>query len=135
MRIFLATTLITLALFIGAGAAINLPFWLKPANERLSLLWKRDVSNLKKLNKLPKLFSDIGEIELISEDARTGEWVDKVKIPFKKKEGGSHRLTISVLQWIENHQYGVVMEFSIFEIKTDNKVYELGRTYQVGFIW
>ncbi len=136
MRVFIGTILVLLSLFIAGAAYVDLGFWMKPSEERLSIIWERDLNNLKTLKRLPAVFQDIGKIEVSSPDARIAEWLDKVKIPIAKKKDGNHLLQIMVIQWIEGNKYGVVIQYDVLDMtQENNKVFELGRTFHVGYMW
>lgn len=135
MRSFIGTLFILLALLLGAAAYFNLAFWIKPPEQRLSIIWQRDIDHLKKEKKLPQVFNEISKVQVNSPDARIAEWIDDVKIPVSRNQKGQYTMQIMLVQWIEGHQYGVVVQYDIFDSQTENKVFELGRTFHLGYIW
>ncbi len=135
MRVFIGTILILLALAVAAAAYFDAGFWLKSPQERLTIIWERDINNLKTAKKLPKVFNNISKIQVNSPDARVAEWVDDIKIPIKPTDKGRYLMQIMIVQWIEGNKYGVVVQYDVFDIPTENKVFELGRTFHVGYIW
>lgn len=109
-------------------------FYKKPRYERLYTLWKNDLKQLEKKPEFQKVLLNIGEVELDFTDPQVADELDALKVPFKKNEGASFKLKVGIIRWISGNQYGYILQHEIFDV-SDDKIYEFGRTYKVGFIW
>lgn len=134
MRQFLAG----LFLVTAAGLLIYLKspvsYYMKPKQERLFMLWSADLEQMNKNQQFQKVFSNIAKVEVHFTDPQVAEEFSDFKTPFKSRPENTYLLKISVTRWIERSEYGFVIQHELFD-NTEDKLYELGRTYRVGLIF
>lgn len=130
--------IIGLALILSAFGLIYLKspvgFYLKPKQERLYILWKKDFNELSKNPKFAKIFTQLGKVEVHFTDPQVATEFEQFNTPFIPNEGSPYILKISVTRWIEKTEYGFVVQHELFD-QTEDKIYEFGRTYKVGYIF
>ena len=130
---FLSGFLLVLAASILVFLKSPLPQYLKPKQDRLYQIWKKDFSKLSEDQKFSAIFNNLAKIEVHFTDPQVAEEFEKFQIPFTSKPGNSYTLKIGITRWIEKSEYGFVIQHELFD-QTGDKVYELGRTYKVGII-
>ena len=108
-------------------------FFLKPPHEKLLVSWREDVQLLEESKKLPKEWGEIREITINSDNSPVHDWLDRIKPPIQKNPRGKYRLEAFLNQWIEGYRYGVVIQYKLIDMTNSNTVWELGRTYKLGF--
>lgn len=125
----------TLILAAGILIYVNFPidFYMKPAQERLFIVWQRDFAKLSQDKKFAKTFSQLSKIEINFTDPQVAEEFDNFKTPFKVGKSPGYVLKISITRWIEKGEYGFIVQHEIFD-EADDKLYEFGRTYKIGLI-
>ena len=109
-----------------------LDFWSSrnaPLYKRLERQWAADVENLESSHKLPKEWFDVGEMEVFGGTPETREWLDRIQIPLKPKKVGAYKLEILVVAWEEEGKRGTLVQYDLVNLKTQNNIFELGRTF------
>lgn len=92
-------------------------------------LWEEDVHDLESSGKLPKPWFDVREIELVGGNPEGKRWLRQIHVPISiKKPEGDHKLEILVVPWREDGQRGVMIQYNLVNIKSQNMIFELGRT-------
>lgn len=126
------------ALILAAGillyAQFPISFYFKPAQERLFIVWQKDFAKLSQDKKFAQAFNNIAKIEVNFTDPQVAEEFDKFRTPFKTGKPGGYILKIGITRWIEKGEYGFVVQHEIFD-SSDDKLYEFGRTYKIGYIF
>lgn len=107
----------------------NSSFQALPSAEKLNWMWDKDFDNLKDQKILPKMWSQIKTIEIKTGDERAKKWVKNIKPPLKENKEGKYHLKILVTSWEDQGELGVLVMFDIFDLKTQNLIWELSRTY------
>lgn len=126
-------------LLISAASILlytNFPigYYLQPKQVRLYNLWKADFQKLEKDEKFKEVFKNIGKIEMHFTDPQVASEFGNFSPPFKATTSKPYTLKISITRWIDQSNYGYVIEHELFD-QTDDKIYEFGRTYSVGKIF
>lgn len=104
------------------------PFWFNKKNEKIETLWKQDLELLVRTGSLPKQWTQISEIRLFPLSESTKKLVKEIKMPFRQHPEGDYLLEISLDDWQENQDYGIVVQYNLINKTTGNTIWELGRT-------
>jgi len=124
-------------LVIAAGLLLYIKYpvgyYFQPKQDRLYDIWNKDFNKLSQDKKFADVFKNIGKIEVHFTDPQVATEFERFNIPFKASKGKPYTLKISVTRWIEKQKYGFVIQHELFD-NTDDKIYEFGRTYEVGLI-
>lgn len=135
-KVGLVLILVAVGTIIAAAwSSLGISYYIKPPQEKLLTRWQEDLTQLEKGKYLPKQWSEISEVEIRSDNSPIQEWLPTLKAPIQKNPQGRYRLEIFLIHWIEKYKYGVVMEYSLIDLTSNNKVWELGRTYHLGYIY
>ena len=113
--------------------ASPLSFYLKPKQERLVKLWQQDIAKLQSNAEFSQAFSNLSGIEIYFTEPEVADEFENFPTPFSTQAGGTYLLKVSITRWIEPRHYGFVVQHELFD-QNDNKVFEFGRTYRIGFI-
>ncbi|NQZ18128.1 MAG: hypothetical protein HRT44_02550 [Bdellovibrionales bacterium] len=127
-----------LCLFIAAGLILFMSppvqFYKQTPSQRLGSLWSNDIARLKQQDDFNKMLVNVGEVELSFTDPQVEDELSDLKSAIKVTKGASLKIRVDVIRWISGNRYGYVLQHDVFD-STDDKVFEFGRTYKVGFIW
>ncbi|MCB0377940.1 MAG: hypothetical protein KDD33_05550 [Bdellovibrionales bacterium] len=134
MNKVIASLIVICAFGLIAYSSPQVQFFTKPKHQRLYKLWKADMDNLAKKDEFKKLFLNIGKIEFEFPDPQVAEELGDLGSPFVKRDGANYVLKIEIIRWIHGNRYGYVIQHNIFDL-SDDKLFEFGRTYKVGWIW
>jgi len=119
-------------LAVAVLAYVLLDFWLSrnaPLYKRFERQWAEDVASLEASPKLPKPWFDVREVELIPGTPESKSWLRSVKIPLgQKNPNGQHKLEVLIVPWEEEGKAGVMIQYNLVNLKTNNMIFELGRT-------
>ena len=104
---------------------------LTPAEQLVQLI-DGDFSNLEQEGQLPKQWKSIATVEyrLSSELARA--ILGKAKPGIQRVKNGTHYLELEVLDLPDETNPGIILQASLFNIKSKNKIFEIGRTYTMN---
>ncbi len=122
-------------LIITATNGLRLNYWLSPPKEKFFESWSADLDNLKSSGKLPKAWDEIKQISVKSDNSPAQDWLATTPPIIKTNSHGNYRLEIFVIHWIEGTRYGVVVQHSLLDLQNNNTVWELSRTYPLGFVY
>ena len=114
---------------------LHLDFYLKKPQDKFAAAWQSDMTLLEKSGKLPKEWQEIKEISVKGQASPATEWVEDVLPPISATKKGKYRLNIFVIHWIDGYRYGVVIQYDLVDIQTQNVVSEIGRTLKLGFVY
>lgn len=130
------------ALFITAliaGGIIFLKRAIKlyetPPAERLSKLISQDLENLKLKNSLPPEFKNLSEIEITTEGSTFKPWTDLIKLSIPQTASGTHTLQVFIFFYLNEKKYGANVQYDLVENKSENTIWELSRSYDLGWIF
>ena len=123
-------------LAIGAVTAMTFraDYWLLAPKEKFLSSWQEDVRLLKKKNALPASWDHIREVEVKSDNSPAIDWIESLKSQVKIDPNGTHKLNVLVIHWIEKTKYGVIVQYSITDIKSGNTIWEISRTLHLGYL-
>ena len=84
---------------------------------------------LKASNKLPAGWNSIKEIQLIPATDKAKLWLKSMHVPILLKSDGAYKLEVLMISWDEGQDVGAIVQYNLVELKTNNMVWELGRTF------
>jgi hypothetical protein len=121
------------AYFVTVFSIDPIRFWLNSPAARLQALWESDLELLGTAHKLPPQFANIREVALKPATATAKEWAKNLKIPIALNSQGQYRLEILLLSFEEEGTIGAIMQYDLVDLKSDNLVWEVGRTFILEF--
>jgi hypothetical protein len=123
-------------LIVGAIAAVSLraDYWILSPREKFLRSWQEDVLLLQKSNKLPQGWSHIRTVEVKSDNSPARDWVDDLKKRVPTDPTGTYKLSVMAIHWIEENRYGAIIQYNLVDTKSGNTVWELSRTFKLGYI-
>ena len=122
-------------LFVFAAVQADLLFWLAPPAKKFALVAHSDFKLLDKYRYLPPSWGSIRNIDVNSDASHVQEWLKSDAFEIPKKKDGNYNLEIFVSEWIDGYRYGALIQYDLIDIKTKNTVWELNRTYKLGFMY
>jgi hypothetical protein len=132
---FFAIILIFAACAIFVSGRININYWLQPADRRLQISMSNDWQKLAAQRLLPTQLSQVSQVDYASDASQASEWIKTLGSPVKRNPQGGYQLNIYVIQWIDGHDQGAIVQYDLLEKKTQNKIWEMSRSYKIGFIY
>ncbi|QDK46555.1 hypothetical protein DOM22_15950 [Bdellovibrio sp. ZAP7] len=101
---------------------------LTPAQQLVKMI-NDDIDELHQQGSLPKEWNGIATIEykVRSELART--LLGSEKLGLQRVKEGNFYLEVEVLDMPDEQDPGIILQMSLKEIKSKNKIFEIGRTY------
>lgn len=101
---------------------------LTPAQQLIKLI-NEDINDLQHQGNLPKEWNGIATIEykVRSDLART--LLGSEKLALQRVKEGNYYLEVEVLDMPDEKDPGIILQMSLKEIKSKNKIFEIGRTY------
>ncbi len=135
---FRISSRIAAILFLVVGLAILLaikenfmPFLFSPG-DRLVVLIKNDLEKLNSARGLPEEWEGVKNVRYVISSERIKKIPEKFKTVFPRNENGNFVLVVSIVDWEQASKFGVVVQYEIFEAESENKIWELGRTFELG---
>ncbi len=110
------------------------PFWLEQKNQKIESLWKQDLELLVRNRKLPKEWIDVSEVKVNPLGESAKNLLKDIQVPISTKPNGAYTLEVSVDDWEENGKKGVMIQYQLFDNKSQNLVWELGRTLETNLL-
>lgn len=104
---------------------------LTPA-EQLTQLIENDFSQLKTTNQLPTTWENIVSIEYRIESQLAKNLLGSKRPTFTRTQEGTHNLELQFMDLPDEENPGIIIQASLFESKTKNKIFEIGRTYRMS---
>ena len=92
---------------------------------------KTDFSNLKSGGQLPQEWSQIGSLSFINKSKLKDIDQRRFQKAFPQQEGGSYHLESILVDWIKGKKHSFILQLSLIEKSSKNKIWELGRTYSL----
>ncbi len=99
--------------------------------ERIAHLIQKDLSNMMESGSLGKEWGQIREVEFVSTTPTTEEWLRNKKPKVHVVAGGKYKLELVLIDWDEQKEKGGMIQMSLIDLETGNKVAELGRNYSL----
>lgn len=120
---------------IAGAQYFQVGYFIKSPKDKFQLTWNQDLELLKRSGSLPKQWESIREIVIRTDDSPIQDWLNPKSLPIPKNPQGTYQLDILFTHWIENNRYGVVIQYDLFDSKSKNLVWSLGRTHTLGFVY
>ncbi len=123
-------------LAISIVAYVVLDLWSArnaPLYKKFERRWSEDVRLLEESKRLPPGWFDVREIELIGGNAETKAWLRKIEVPIKvQRKDGHHKLEALIVVWEADGKRGVMIQYNLVDLKTNNMTAELARTIMLA---
>lgn len=100
--------------------------------EQLSTLIESDFENLKRKKMLPAQWSSIATIEYRLNSNLAKAILGKAKPVIQRVQNGNAYLELEIIDLPDDDNPGIIVQASLFDIKTKNKIFEIGRTYTMA---
>ena len=100
--------------------------------ERLSSLWERDIIQLTAAGKLPKEFFETKEIKITYGSDRAKWLIQAAKSPLHTVADGKYRLDFFADHYVDGKDFGVVLQYQLVDLTSNDMIWELGRTLKLG---
>ncbi len=118
---------------VSLFAFVILNFWNDrnaPLYRKFESKWAQDVQLLESSKKVHPGWFETKEIEIIGGTPETKAWLKRIQAPLKpkKEKDGSYKLEILTVAWEEEGKRGALVQYNLVDLKTQNMVWELGRT-------
>lgn len=105
------------------------PFWFEQnQTQQIEALWRQDLELLVRSNSLPKEWIQVSEIKYFPLTESVKELLSKIQPPLKTHDGGAYRMEVSIDDWKDGNDYGLMIQYQLFDIASQNLIWELGRT-------
>ena len=113
------------------------PFWFDSSQaEQIQTLWKQDIELLVRSKSLPKEWIEVSEIKYFPLTETTKELLSKIRPPLGTHDMGKYRMEVTVDDWLDTENgksdYGLMIQYQLFDIASQNLIWELGRTIIMG---
>jgi hypothetical protein len=115
--------------------ATNARYWTLPPAQKFSISVAEDLNLLEQKHFLPEAWQKIQKISLTSDASHVSNWLDEKSFQIPLHQNGEYVLEIFVSEWIDGYRYGALVEYDLVNIKNKNTVWELNRTYKLGFLY
>lgn len=104
----------------------------KTPSEQLRSLIEKDFIHLYSNKELPSEWNQIGQVKIIRNSNLAKALLGKFNPSFKTLENGPFYLEVELIDLEEESNPGIILQASLFNKKTENKVFEIGRTYTMN---
>lgn len=109
------------------------PFWFNATQgEQIETLWKQDMELLVRSKSLPKEWLEVSDIKYFPLTETTKDLLSKIRPPIGTHDTGKYRMEVTVDDWLDTEEgrsdYGLMIQYQIFDIASQNLIWELGRT-------
>lgn len=101
---------------------------LTPA-QQFSQMIENDFKDLASTQQLPKQWGSIEKVEFRMNSILAKALLGETLPLFMHTENGENMLELEVMDLPDESNPGVIVQASLFDIKTKNKIFEIGRTY------
>lgn len=98
-----------------------------PLYKKFELQWAADVELLEKSPKLPAVWKDVHDVQVIGGTPETKAWLRRIQVPITVNPKGKNHMEILVVAWEENGKRGVLLQYNIEDRETKNTLLELSR--------
>lgn len=104
---------------------------LTPAQQFTQLI-KEDFEQLVQEKQLPSQWNSIATIEIRMNSQLAKALLSNQTPELKRVKNGDHYLELEFMDLPDDENPGVIIQASLFEIKSKNKIFEIGRTYTMN---
>lgn len=105
---------------------------LTPAEQLVKLI-NDDFSELGSTNQLPKAWNSISTVEYKMGSELAKALLGKNRKPtFQRIKEGTAYLEMEIMDLPDEENPGIIIQASLFDIKSKNKIFEIGRTYTMN---
>jgi hypothetical protein len=91
----------------------------------------RDFYEMYKKGQVPKYFFQLRNIKWSYYDEELKSQIPQESLPFKTSTGGAYNLEVDAFSSPQKTSKIAVLQMSLIEVKTGNKVWELSRNYEI----
>lgn len=129
MKKLFGFSILIIGLVIGSKVVFDYySFLVAPIEHKFYTLWAKDMELLESEKKLPIGWSEITDIKyhLLTENVK--KWKG-IKAPISIKKDGTHRLEVTITDWIDKMEAGIVVQYHLIDKKSGDMVAEFGRTF------
>jgi hypothetical protein len=131
----LGITIIGVAIFLGyATMSGKLSFEekkcesLTPAQQLTNLI-NQDFTELAKSHQLPPEWAKIGSVQYVIDSDLAKAFLGKRRPQIQRVKNGGYFLEMQFMDLNDNENPGFIIQASLIDIKSKNKIFEIGRTY------
>lgn len=103
---------------------------LTPAQQLASLI-ENDFQNLSKTDQLPLEWFSISRVETRVGSLLANAILGQERPKFKRIKEGSNYLELEIMDMPDDVNPGIIVQASLFDNKSQNKIFEIGRTYSM----
>jgi hypothetical protein len=105
-------------------------------SEILTLSVNKDLQDLQTNNLLPKEWQSLKDIKINPRSKNATNWIASFKPDIKITKDGQFRLEIQIIDGTnkedsENPYTTILAQFDLIEIKSENKIWEITRTFTI----
>lgn len=116
-------------LFIFTTYSDLFHFWLGDQPQQIHAIWVQDIEKLKSSKSLPKSWEQIKEVQYFPTSRGAKKLLQEIDPPLQPtNKDGNFRLEVSLDDWKEKGERGLMIQYQLIDLKTQNLVWELGRT-------
>ena len=92
---------------------------------------ENDFLELSEVGKLPAEWSQVSKVEFRSISDFSGMLIGTSRPHFNLNKNGSKYLEIDFIDLKDNQNPGLILQASLFDLNSKNKIFEIGRTYPI----
>lgn len=104
---------------------------LTPAEQLVKLI-DDDFKALAQAQQLPKQWASIATVEYRNGSELARALLGKAKPGIQRVQNGTSYLEVEVMDLPDETNPGIILQASLFDIKSKNKIFEIGRTYTMN---
>jgi len=123
--------LLCLCFATGSVAYLVLDYWNQrnaPLPQRFEVLWSQDVALLEAQPQIPPAWFDVREVVIQGGTEDSIKLLARARSPLHvKKVDGNHRLEVLAILWEEEGVRGVLVQYNLIDLKSQNMIWELAR--------
>lgn len=94
-------------------------------------IWNEDIAHLQKAKKLPQGWYSLRMVEYNALDQEVWPWIEKKKPEIAIDPDGEFKLEVLIDVWDDEEGKAALVEYHLININTEDKVWELGRTFEI----
>ena len=114
---------------------LKINFWLATPAEKMAMTWSEDLKLLENSRKLPPQWKDIREVSVKADNSEIQNWLKDLHPDIPMVKNGNYRLEVFLVFLIEGYRYGAVAQYHLVDLRTNNTVWEDGRTFKLGIVY
>jgi hypothetical protein len=94
-------------------------------------LWAEDLKKLEASGKLPAGWKDLNNVEITVTSPTLKPWLENYSPEFAVKPTGKYKLQVFLDDFQEDRATGVMIQYHLIDLASQDTVWELGRTLQL----